>query len=209
MLITFSGIDGSGKSTQVALAVNWLQEQGYQPHTLHLTQWTWVYQIGERVAPRGEGGEKTAPILPSGHAVSYPPSFPARLLRQILSLCDMTRFVFLKWRLPNQDILICDRYFYDLGISAIYRRTMSLSFVRLMWRIAPCPDLAFFLDAHPQQAKEREQEGEHLINYYTDKLALYQKYAKVWPVVQLSPDELSKTQAQISTALTKLMEGVR
>ena len=47
MIITFSGVDGSGKTTYARHTVEFLQKKGYNVCYLHLTQWTWVYAIGE------------------------------------------------------------------------------------------------------------------------------------------------------------------
>ncbi|MCP5095251.1 MAG: hypothetical protein GY943_06845 [Chloroflexi bacterium] len=193
MLITFSGLDGAGKSTQVKFVVNWLQQRGFQPKFLHLTQWTWVYQIGEKLGGKEVGRRETA-------VSTAPPSLPVQLLRQIISLVDLLRFKLMWWQLKrNNSFLVCDRYFYDLGINALYRQTMHANTVNFMWKHAPIPDLAFFLDVLPDVAEARE--GEHAPEYYVQKRHLFLESIPAWQMVMLPPKPIAQTQAQIALIL--------
>ncbi|MCA9926729.1 MAG: hypothetical protein KC419_23970 [Anaerolineales bacterium] len=200
MLITFSGVDGSGKSTQAKFAVDWLRGHGYAPVFLHLTQWTWVYLIGEMLTGKGGGGGETA--------VSTPTSMPVRLLRQLVSLVDLLRFNLLWRRIQRRGgVCVCDRYFYDLGVNALYRQSMSLRLVRFIWKHAPLPDLAFFLDVVPDVAQVRE--GEHSADYYVKKRTLYLQALADWPTVALPSGSITDTSAQIEAALQTLIARQR
>jgi len=123
-----------------------------------------------------------------------------QLLRQLVSLGDLLRFKLLWWRIKRHGgILICDRYFYDLGISALYRQTMSPWTVNVIWKNAPRPDLAFFLDVIPEMAQQRE--GEHPVDYYIEKRRLYLNVMSTWPMVMLPSATIAQIQTQIETAL--------
>ncbi|MCP5094131.1 MAG: hypothetical protein GY943_01120 [Chloroflexi bacterium] len=199
MLITFSGLDGAGKSTQVKFVVDWLQQRGIQTRFLHLTQWTWVYKIGERLGGKGAERNETG-VSPS------PPSLPTKLLRQIISLIDLLRFKLMWWRLKrNTGFLLCDRYFYDLGINALYRQTMSIKTVNFMWKHAPVPDIAFFLDVLPDVAETRE--GEHASDYYVQKHRLFREAMPAWQMVMLPPKPIAQTQSQIAQILEKYLKS--
>lgn len=179
MLITFSGLDGSGKSTHAQIAGKYLQEQGYQTTLLHMTHWTWVNWIGESLFRFRTINYATSKLNPTTTGL--------RLPQLIMMFIDIVRF-WLLW-VPNKNrkqALVCDRYFYDLGIQATYTRVMSPSFLKLYWSMIPRPTVAFWLDVHPKVAQQRE--GEHRSDYYHAKDSLYRQAISGDKSFQFVPD---------------------
>lgn len=201
MLITFSGLDGTGKSTQAQFAARCLAQYGYRTKIIHITQWTWVYRLGEWLAKRRS---PAANQILSADGQSAPAAV-YKWVRQFVSLLDVARFygVVFYHRYVRRSVLICDRYFYDLGIQAVFTGVMNEHRARDYWRLAPRPQLALFFDLDPTIAQQRE--GEHELAYYEEKRRLYLKYAVQWPVFVVTTNELAETQATLSALLQKWM----
>ena len=56
------------------------------------------------------------------------------------------------------DYVICDRYAWDELANLTLQRWSTRSYVRLIARIAPRPDVSFLIDADPIQARARKPE---------------------------------------------------
>lgn len=173
MLITFSGLDGSGKSTQAQMLQKVLQELGFRTVFFHLTHWTWVNRIGEKYFKKANDKK-----IPSK-------KHPGVLLpRLTIMLLDVLRFwllwIYAKWR---GQILICDRYFYDLGVQAVYKHGMSMSMANIYWHLVPRPSAAFWLKVLPVVAQQRE--GDHGADYYKEKELLYSEAFKCFHAIHI------------------------
>jgi thymidylate kinase len=55
-------------------------------------------------------------------------------------------------------VVIFDRYLYDELANLPLRSRFTRSYIRLMLKFAPQPDVAYLLDADPVQARERKPE---------------------------------------------------
>lgn len=214
MLITFSGIDGSGKTTQARNAAYSLQMRGYKIHYVHMTRWTWVHAIGEYLAKNKQGipiEEAVLITIPSQSIYHRGSNLIHRFLRQFVkmmrqfvSLIDLLRF---RWVIFYQiylwqRVVICDRYFYDLGIQALYTKMMGYSMARLYWMLTPSPTLSILLDVSPQLAAQRERE--HPLEYYGIKRELYLNHAYLWGSTVIQVTGVEETQQAIDHILMQI-----
>ncbi len=163
-VITFSGIDGAGKTTQIEHLSSCLQKQGLR--VVRLSFWDNVAVWSNL---RGEVGQRSAD---SGDAVPMPerrlvPRNNKHIRKWYLSAARAGLYVLDAARLHrllddelirNADVVIFDRYIYD-QIANIYSLSFTArSYARMLLQRTPVPDLAFVLDASPDAAFARKPE---------------------------------------------------
>ncbi|MFA5406087.1 MAG: dTMP kinase [Candidatus Nanoarchaeia archaeon] len=151
MLITFEGIDGSGKTTQTRLLKKWLESQGKQ---VILTEEPTNNEIGNILKKQ---------MKTNTHSWVEAILFAAdRALH-----CEQVI-------IPNLDkIVICDRYTHS---TLAYQTSMGLDhkWVTCLNKNAPTPDLTIYLDIKPETAMKRiSKRNKQTIKY--EKLALLKK----------------------------------
>jgi thymidylate kinase len=163
MLISFSGIDGAGKSTQIQKFREYLSASGTA--VTQLTFWDNV-----AVIPQVRAGFSRRVLQSDGNIGT--PEHPANrhdkntqnvlLLagRSILHLFDVINLcrIVRKAKLEKAGVVVFDRYIYDqlaaLPMQSMWARTLA----RILLRVAPKPDLSYVLDADPEVARARKPE---------------------------------------------------
>jgi dTMP kinase len=123
-LITVEGIDGSGKSTQLALLDRWLTTRGFQ---VRFTEWN-SSRLVRRAMKRGK---KKDLLTPTTFSLLHAVDFADRLTYQIVP------------PLKAGMIVLADRYVYT-AFSRDVARGVHPAWVRAMYRFAPRPDLALY-----------------------------------------------------------------
>jgi dTMP kinase len=142
MLITFEGIDGAGKSTQVMKLKRYLQERKYNVLTL-----------------REPGGTETAEkirnlLLDSKHDISP----VGELLLFSASRAELVQSVILP-ALEQRKVVILDRFYDSTTAYQGYGRGLGLDLLGEINRIASFglrPDITFYLDILPEDALLRK-----------------------------------------------------
>ena len=163
LLVTFSGIDGAGKSTLIRRLQQRLQNAGVEVLLLAFWQDAAVLRgLREFASHRVLGGESgigepTAPIARRDKNVRALPLTVFRLLFYLLDAARL-RVVIARARSRPEQVVLFDRYLYDeianLPLTARFART----YARLLVRLAPRPDLACLVDADPAVARRRKPE---------------------------------------------------
>jgi thymidylate kinase len=163
-VISFSGIDGAGKSTQIRALQSWLGESGLR--VLILSLWDDVVvgarfrETASRHAFRGDQGIGS-PENPLHRRDKNVSSWPLTILRYCLYLADAVSLRIKVRQLEksaDMDVLIFDRYIYDELANLPLEDKFGRKFVRLLLRVAPRPDIAFLIDAVPEAACARKPE---------------------------------------------------
>jgi thymidylate kinase len=162
-LVSFSGIDGAGKSTQIELLVARLKQAGFGVALLafwdDVAVLTRVREFSGHALFKGEKGVG-APDKPVNRQDKNVRSWYMTAVRFALYFLDAVSlsFVVARQRTSNADVIIFDRYLHDELANLALDRPISRMFARLLLTITPQPDIAYLLDADPEKARERKPE---------------------------------------------------
>lgn len=160
--VSFSGIDGAGKSTQIDALRNRLEAAGLRVRVL--TFWDDVAcfrgmreSAGHRLF-RGDKGVGT-PEKPINRRDKNVRSRAMTMIRWGIYFADAVSLrLAVRRALRSGDFLICDRFAWDELANLTLHSWFTRMYVRLIARIVPRPDVSLVLDADPIQARSRKPE---------------------------------------------------
>jgi thymidylate kinase len=162
-LVSFSGLDGSGKSTQIDNLRATLAANGM--NTTLLAFWDNVV-VGTRYregfvhkvykSEKGIG----APDKPVNRQDKNVRRWYLSVARHGLYLLDAIhlRMVLSRARRRGVDVIIMDRYIYDELANLPLGNVLTRAFIRLVQWLVPTPDVAYLLDADVEAARARKPE---------------------------------------------------
>lgn len=163
-LMSFSGIDGAGKSTQIGALYSRLSEAGV--HVRVMTFWDDIAVLGrarESLSLALFKGEKGvgAPGKPVLRRDKDVRSWYMTVARFLLYFLDSLRLSVVVAKISptgDTDVFVFDRYLYDELANLNLEGRLSRAYARLLLKFIPHPDIAYLLDADPAQACERKPE---------------------------------------------------
>jgi thymidylate kinase len=162
-IVSFSGIDGAGKSTQICALESWLHEIGL--NTRLVTFWDDVVvgstfrELMSHAAFNGDRGIGS-PEKPLERRDKNVTSWPMTIARYFLYFADALnlRRIARTARKGSADVVIFDRYIYDELANLPLHKPIARFFIRFMQKLVPAPDIAYVIDADPAVARARKPE---------------------------------------------------
>jgi len=163
LIVSFSGIDGAGKSTQIQKLREYLGAHGVA--VKELAFWDNVVMFPRmragfsRRVLQSDGSIGT-PEKPADRRDKNTQNAPLLLGRSVLHLFDVMnlRRIVNKAKAENSGVVIFDRYIYDQLAALPMQSWWARAFARVLLRVAPKPDLSYVLDADPEVARARKPE---------------------------------------------------
>lgn len=163
-LISFSGIDGAGKTTQIDYLKTYLESEGLR--VLLLTFWDNVAVFSRM---RSGVGQRTAPSPSTPQATdgAFLPRNNKHIRKWYLStaragfyILDVVRLhrLLASPQIERYDVVIFDRYVYDQIANIYSKSSIARHYSKLLLKRTPAPDLAFIIDADPAAAFARKPE---------------------------------------------------
>ena len=145
-LIVLEGADGSGRSTQIELLKNWLENLGYGTINVGLKR-------SMLVAEELEQAQQGNILSHATRSLFYATDFADQLENTIIPA------------LRAGFVVLADRYIYTLMARDIVRGA-DRDWVRSLYSIALMPDAVFYLRVSPQGLVERNFKKNATLNYW-------------------------------------------
>ncbi|MBP9751339.1 MAG: hypothetical protein KBD19_00570 [Candidatus Moranbacteria bacterium] len=191
--ITLSGVDGSGKSTQLALLKEYLEGRDKKVAVFNAVEFSYANRIARlfRGVQKFEPGKEKAVTKASWCSI---------VLREKFLFLDFLRFRLLlrKLRKEHFDYLLSDRSFYDSIINIEYLRSANGEqstgnrkrglLLSVICYLLPVSDIALYFDIDPGVIMGRERAPEQGEEYLHAKTDLFKKMVSDWNMVVIDAD---------------------
>jgi len=145
-LFVVEGIDGSGKSTQLALLEKWLESEGYGTFFSEWNSSALVRGVTRR-------GKKKKMLTPMTFSLIHATDFADRTEQHIIP------------PLKAGALVLADRYVYT-AFARDVARGVNAGWVRNLYQFAVKPTIAFYFRISVEQAMTRIVGGRDAISYY-------------------------------------------
>ncbi len=179
-LITISGLDGSGKTTQLDLIEEKLKNK-FQVKRFHMV----TFSIANKILKKKTSSSRSKAQNKAG--------FFGIFLRKIAIIIDVFRFRFyylVKTHENKINYIIVDRYFYDQIVNIKYLDSKNSWKKKPFWQAIVEnqliePSLKIYLKITPEKILERDRKIEQGKDYLINKNNLYDYFSTKWKLTKI------------------------
>lgn len=210
VFVSFSGIDGSGKSTQIGR----LHDQLCALHlrVLEVTFWTDVAALRryrERLSHRIFKGDRGvgSPARPVSRRDKNIRGWYLTAIRCCFYLLDVIKLKLVASEISKSsiDMAIFDRYIYDELANLPLERPLIRRYAQVLLKIGPKPDLAFLLNADPVDARTRKPE--YPAEFLKRNRASFLELASLAGMTVIDPSSVSDTGRTVEAEVLRTMSS--
>lgn len=162
-LVSFSGIDGAGKSTQIDALCGAIRAAGMQIRVVRfwdevasLVGFRQAASVGIFKSDAGVGAPG-APVMRRDKNVRSWFMTCIRLFLYGMDALSLRAFI-AKASQSEPEVIVFDRYIYDELANLNLRNPAVRIYIRAILALAPKPDIIYVLDANPSEARARKPE---------------------------------------------------
>jgi len=208
MIISFSGIDGAGKSTQIAALQSWLRGAEISVSVFRMWDDVVVFPwLRESMSHRAFGGDRGvgSPEKPLERRDKNVRSPFLSFVRCWFYMADAISLSLKVWRQGKrgQGVIIFDRYLYDELANLPLENRLAKNFVRTLLRLVPKPDVAYVLDAKPEAARARKPE--YPLDFVLRNRESYLNLARLENLTVIDAESMEQAQFKIRETLLSKM----
>ena len=177
--MAIEGVDGCGKTTQAKMLIDRLKKKGYEATYVRP-----VYVFINLILLGEEDKNTVSPRRTRMSGISNKKSSIIR--RALMGLLGypyaLATYIFMKFYLSRNKIIVCDRYFYQFFFDLFGDWSEKII------KIFPRPDIAFFLEGDLNLFYSRMSDSFDVSvgrDYYMDVLNLYRRISQNYSFIQI------------------------